>query len=86
MKEKLTYDSKYSIKKDELKKENELLNHENKLLKLKLEQEEIYNSIQRYKLEKELEEMKKHIEKIHSNTHAIGFQLLPIYEENYNEE
>jgi len=75
------------MKKDELKKENEILSHENKLLKLKLEQEEVYNSIQRYKLEKELEEMKKHMEKIHGNTHAIGFQLFPIYyEENYNEE
>ena len=74
------------MKKEELQKENEILSHENKLLKLKLEQEEIYNSIQRYKLEKELEEMKKHTEKIHGNSHAIGFQLLPIYEENYNEE
>lgn len=38
------------MKKEELKKENELLVHENKLLKLKLEQEEIYNSIQRLKV------------------------------------
>ena len=69
------------MKKDELKKENELLVHENKLLKLKLEQEEIYNSIQRLKVEKELEEMKKYSDKINGNTHAIGFQLFPIYEE-----
>ena len=74
------------MKKDELKKENEILSHENKLLKLKLEQEEIYNSIQRYKLEKELEEMKKHTDKINGNTHAIGFQLFTTFEDNYNEE
>lgn len=69
------------MKKDELKKENEILVHENKLLKLKLEQEEIYNSIQRLKLEKELEEIKTYHDKINGNTHAIGFQLFPIYEE-----
>lgn len=74
------------MKKSELQKENEILSHENKLLKLKLEQEEIYNSIQRYKLEKELEEMKKHTDKINGNTHAIGFQLFPIHEyDEYDE-
>jgi hypothetical protein len=74
------------MKKDDLKKENEILSHENKLLKLKLEQEEIYNSVQRYKLEKRIQELEEHIEKIHGNTHAIGFQLIPLYDENYNEE
>ena len=69
------------MKKDDLQKQNEILAHENKILKLKLEQEEVYNSIQRYKLEKELEEMQKYIDKIHSNTHAIGFQLFPNYED-----
>lgn len=69
------------MKKDELKKENEILSHENKLLKLKLEQEEIYNSIQRLKLEKELEELKSYHEKINNNTHAIGFQLFPMYDD-----
>jgi len=68
------------MKKSELQKENEILSHENKLLKLKLEQEEIYNSIQRLKLEKEIEEIKTHHDKINGNTHAIGFQLFPIYE------
>jgi len=69
------------MKKDELQKENEVLVQENKLLKLKLEQEEIYNSIQRLKLEKELEELKSYHEKINNNTHAIGFQLFPMYDE-----
>lgn len=69
------------MKKDELQKENELLNHENKLLKLKLEQEEIYNSIQRYKLEQELLKYKSHVDEANGNTHAIGFQLFPMYYE-----
>lgn len=69
------------MKKDELQKENEVLVQENKLLKLKLEQEEIYNSIQRLKLEKELEELKSYHEKINNNTHAIGFQLFPMYDD-----
>lgn len=64
------------MKKEALVRENEILTHENKLLKLKLEQEEIYNSIERYKLTKELEEHKSHLDKIQGNTHAIGFHAL----------
>lgn len=71
--------------KGELQKENEILKHENKILELKLQQEEIYNSIQRYKLLQEIEEYKAHQEKINGNTHAIGFQLFPIDQEIYEE-
>ena len=64
------------MKKEELEKANEILQHENKLLKLKLEQEEIYNSIERFKLVRELEEYKSHVDKIHGNSHLIGFTSL----------
>jgi len=71
--------------KEEILKENEILKHENKILELKLQQEEIYNSINRYKLQQEIEEHKAHQEKINGNTHAIGFQLFPTYQEIYEE-
>lgn len=61
--------------KQELEHENKVLTQKNELLKLKLEEEEVYHSIKRLKLELELVELKQHIEKTHGNTHAVGFEI-----------
>lgn len=55
--------------------EYERLTRENVILKLKLEEEEVSNSVQRLRLELELEELRGHQDKIHANTHAIGFHI-----------
>lgn len=51
------------MKKNDLIHENEKLRRENEILKLKLEQEEVYNSIQRYRLDTELERYKRHADR-----------------------